>query len=182
MEVVAATCDWREVLRTVSTLGPDVVVLDADLDPNGADHGLVRDLKRLTAARVVLLGDRVSGEAVMRYMLGGVEPFVHRDEQPQRLLTALRDVVVGRHDWFLGSSSQPDAGHVDHTLVDRLTVREQEVLQLMSERMTNGEISDRLGISTQTAKNYSSRVLQKLGLRRRSELTQLFVAPRKRAG
>jgi DNA-binding CsgD family transcriptional regulator len=71
---------------------------------------------------------------------------------------------------------------VDHTLVDGLTVREQEVLQLMSERMTNGEISDRLGISTQTAKNYSSRVLQKLGLRRRSELTQLFVAPRKRAG
>jgi DNA-binding NarL/FixJ family response regulator len=39
MDMVAATCDWREVLRTVSTLGPDVVVLDADLDPNGADHG-----------------------------------------------------------------------------------------------------------------------------------------------
>lgn len=35
----------------MSTLGPDIVVLDADLDPNGADHGLVRDLKRLTAAR-----------------------------------------------------------------------------------------------------------------------------------
>lgn len=43
----------------------------------------------------------------MRYMLGGVEAFVHRDEQPQRLLTALRDVVVGRHDWFLAAAPSP---------------------------------------------------------------------------
>jgi DNA-binding CsgD family transcriptional regulator len=65
----------------------------------------------------------------------------------------------------LGDESRPVAAHQ----VGELTSREDEVLRLLGEGLTNAEIAGRLFISTKTAGNHVSNILMKLGLRNRSQ-------------
>ncbi len=60
----------------------------------------------------------------------------------------------------------------DQLLFSRLTLREEEVLELMAEGLTNKEIARRLHLQPQTVKNYSHLVLQKLNFRSRFELVR----------
>ncbi len=60
-------------------------------------------------------------------------------------------------------------GRVGSKGIGRLTKREQEVLGLVAEGLTNAEIADRLYVSTKTASNHVSNVLTKLNLRSRTE-------------
>src|SRR5579871_3906082 len=54
-----------------------------------------------------------------------------------------------------------------------LTRREMEILQLIAQGLSNREIADRLFVSENTAKTHCSRVLEKLGARRRTQAVQL---------
>jgi DNA-binding NarL/FixJ family response regulator len=62
-----------------------------------------------------------------------------------------------------------ERGRVGPKGVGRLTRRELEVLELLSEGLTNAEIAQRLFISTKTAGNHVSNILMKLNLRSRTE-------------
>jgi DNA-binding NarL/FixJ family response regulator len=69
-------------------------------------------------------------------------------------------------------------GRVGPKGVGRLTRRELEVLELLSEGLTNAEIAQRLFISTKTAGNHVSNILMKLNLRSRTEAAALALRPR----
>ena len=71
-----------------------------------------------------------------------------------------------------------ERGRVGPKGVGRLTRRELEVLELLSEGLTNAEIAQRLFISTKTAGNHVSNILTKLNLRSRTEAAALALRPR----
>jgi DNA-binding CsgD family transcriptional regulator len=70
-----------------------------------------------------------------------------------------------------------ERGRVGPKGVGRLTRRELEVLELLSEGLTNAEIAQRLFISTKTAGNHVSNILTKLNLRSRTEAAALALRP-----
>ncbi|HEY6629612.1 MAG TPA: LuxR C-terminal-related transcriptional regulator, partial [Acidimicrobiia bacterium] len=71
-----------------------------------------------------------------------------------------------------------ERGRVGPKGVGRLTRRELEVLELLSEGLTNAEIAQRLFISTKTAGNHVSNILMKLNLRSRTEAVAFALRPR----
>jgi DNA-binding NarL/FixJ family response regulator len=97
-----------------------------------------------------------------------------RDTTADALQLALGTVLHGLFVLDRAFAPEPsgivDGGTLPRTLdADPLTAREQEVVQLMAEGLSNKQIADRLGISTHTAKFHVNAVLGKLGASTRTE-------------
>ena len=78
-------------------------------------------------------------------------------------------------DAFLVARSSPRAAGVDEELVEPLTDREMQVLELLAEGLSNKGIGARLGISDQTVKFHVGSIAGKLGAHTRTEAVRLAV-------
>ncbi len=143
MEVVACTGDGEEAVALVQEKVPDVVLMDLVLDGSEIDgiEGYV--LKTASSGQIL---DAI--RAVARR-----QPFLDRRiyEKLRRFLAQVREEVL-----------LPEPG-------PRLTPREQEVLDLLVEGLSNQEIADRLVVSVKTVKTHVSNILQKLHLSDRTQ-------------
>lgn len=107
----------------------------------------------------------------------GARGAVRRDAPPERLAAALLAVARGLRvvdDEAVDESFRP-RGLAGPELLEPLTPREREVLQLLAEGFTNRRIAWRLGISEHTAKFHVNSILGKLGARSRAEALALAV-------
>jgi DNA-binding NarL/FixJ family response regulator len=137
-----------------------------DVGARGSLDGL-----RALAARLpvvaVLWADEQAGET----LAAGARAVLLRERLEERLLPALTAVVAGllALDEGLGESVLRPRPSPPPALVEPLTARELEVVQLLAEGLTNRRIGERLGISEHTAKFHVNAILGKLGASSRSE-------------
>ena len=105
-----------------------------------------------------------------------------KDVPPSELLSAIRSVHSG--DAVVAPSTTrrlldrfapmlPSATKPRHREVDKLTEREREVMLLVAQGLSNGEIAGRLVLSEATVKTHVGRILTKLGLRDRVQVVVL---------
>jgi DNA-binding NarL/FixJ family response regulator len=141
---------------------PDVVAWD--LGPGGPPPPA---LGRLEAPAVALLWEESQGPEALAQGARGV---VLRDAAPGRLAAALEAVARGLLvvDGAL-AELLPRRRSTGPALVEPLTPRETEVLQLLAEGLANKAIAARLGISEHTAKFHVNAILGKLGAETRTE-------------
>jgi DNA-binding NarL/FixJ family response regulator len=73
--------------------------------------------------------------------------------------------------WALKSLTAREPVHVINVLgIPLLTVREEQIVQLVADGLPNGEIASKLSVSAHTVKNHLFRIYEKLGVSTRSEL------------
>ena len=161
-----------EAAPLLPALDPDVVLWDAGLeherDADAPLHGSERPLVALVAGEAQLALARAAG----------ARGILRRDLDAPRLLAALHAVAHGLvvyDDAAAAALLRPVAAE-PRALVEPLTPREQEVLQLLASGLSNKEIAQRLAISEHTAKFHVAKLLQKLGAESRSEA--VFLAAR----
>jgi DNA-binding NarL/FixJ family response regulator len=151
-----------EAPALVAAREPDVVAWD--LGPEGEPPPA---LGRLEVPILALLWDESQGPEALAAGAGGV---VLRDAAPERLAAAL-DAVA--RDLLVVDAALADLLPRRRTgapgLVEPLTPRETEVLQLLAEGLSNKAIGARLGISEHTAKFHVNAILGKLGAETRTE-------------
>ncbi|MGH3848743.1 MAG: response regulator, partial [Pseudonocardiaceae bacterium] len=156
----------------VATEQPDIVVLDSLLEGRRSGTELCRQIKSAPdPPGVVVYTDNDAEADLFLCQLSGADSYVHKNEEPDRLLEAIRATHVGKRVWFIGREGTPDPRQ--HHAVRQytcLTPRERQIFSFMLKRYTNSHIAKELGISTQTVKNHSSSVLRKLGINRRTDL------------
>jgi NarL family two-component system response regulator LiaR len=171
MELVAEAATADEVLALTHRLRPDLVVLPLRLEGELKGVEICREIKSSGSARVVVYTSYNSGEDAAACMLSGADSFVHKGEEPARLLETMRATAAGRRVWLLGGEARGEPGRMQQ-LVDSsgLTRREQDVLALMLQRRTNAEVAQELYLGLPTVKTHVSAILRKLGLRSRQEL------------
>jgi two-component system response regulator DevR len=87
---------------------------------------------------------------------------------------------VYQTDVRAGGSSRPVPNRTDR--LAQLTEQERSVLRLIGEGLTNRQIGDRMGLAEKTVKNYTSHLLAKLGLERRTQAAILATELRDRPG
>ena len=156
----------------VATEQPDIVVLDFILKGQQSGTELCRQIKSAPdPPGVVVYTDNDAEVDLFLCQLSGADSYVHKDEEPDRLLEAIRATHAGKRVWFIGNETTTDATR-QHTVRQHacLTPRERQIFSFMLKRYTNSHIAKELGISTQTVKNHSSNVLRKLGVHRRTDL------------
>jgi DNA-binding NarL/FixJ family response regulator len=168
-EVAAAVSDADGLLRAVGEHDPDLVVVDVRMPPTHTDEGIRAALvirRQYPRVAVVVLSQYVEeryATDLLSVQTSGVGYLLKdRVAHVSDFLDALRRVAAG------GTALDPEV--VAQLLVrrndplDRLTPREQQVLQLMAEGRSNNGIVDALGVSPSAVEKYVSNIFAKLDL------------------
>jgi DNA-binding NarL/FixJ family response regulator len=174
-QVVAQAADGMAAVEATVAHRPDVLVVDLTMPRlNGLD--VVRRITaQAEAVRVLVLTMHNEEEYVLHAVRAGAAGFLLKDSAGSELLAAVRALAGGR-GYFGGHASRVLAQQVQQPrakLEDPyrgLTDREREVFHRMVEGMTTKEIARALEISTKTAENHRSRVLEKIEARNTAEL------------
>jgi DNA-binding NarL/FixJ family response regulator len=199
LSVVGIAADGAEALRVSERTAPDVVLMDVRMPRMDGIEATRRLLSgrapgsatRTGAPRVLVLTTFDLDEYVYDALGAGASGFLLKDVSAETLFEAVRLVAAG--EALLAPT-------VTRRLIDefarlrprlaprpdelrRLTARETEVLRLVAEGLSNGEIARRLVVSEETVKTHVSRMLTKLGLRDRTQAVVLayesgLVSPR----
>ena len=152
--------DWPEP-------GPDVAVWDLGL---GLRSGLerLRELGPMAPPVVAIVANELDAREALA---AGARAALPRDADGESLAAAIRAAVQGLVvlDESFVSALLRDAPAAAPDLVESLTPREVEVLQLLSQGLPNKGIAQRLGISDHTVKFHVNAILGKLGVQSRGE-------------
>jgi len=166
----AGSC--AEALARVPAVRPDVALVDMRLpDGDGADL-CRRLLERAPALRCLVLTSYSEQEALDAAVRAGAVGFLLKQVRGPALVSAVLTVAAGGTLFdALGPSPararEASAGGQDRLAT--LTDQERSVLRLIGEGLTNRQIGERMGLAEKTVKNYTSHLLAKLGLERRTQ-------------
>src|SRR3954447_23733837 len=168
MEVVSLAVDGREALRQARETQPDVVLMDLSMpELNGADatRAILADSP---GCRVIVLSMYAEREYVRRALKAGAIGYVVKRSAAKELVEAIRAVHAGQR--YL-SPRVADVVIDDYAadgkadLLEKLSAREREVLQLLAEGKTGAQIAEKLSLSQKTVETYRARLVEKLGIR-----------------
>ncbi|MEU9744598.1 response regulator transcription factor [Streptomyces niveus] len=184
MEVVAEAGDGAEAIDNLRTTAVDVVLMDVRMPRLDGVEATRRICAEPGAPKVLILTTFDLDEYAFSGLKAGASGFMLKDVPPSELLTAIRavhsgDAVVApsttrrlldRFSAMLPSAKESNAA--DGAL-ERLTGREREVMLLVAQGLSNGEIAARLVLSEATVKTHVGRILTKLALRDRVQVVVL---------
>ncbi len=175
--VVGEAHSGAEALELIRSLRPDVVLLDVELtDMSGID--VIKQLNDAQiSVRILGLSSYDDREFISQLLSLGASGYLLKDEIPEQIIEAVRGVARGETGWVsrkvaakLSQILQKDQdGAAD------LTRREMDVLRLVVEAKTNGEIGMLLGISEKTVEKHLDTIFRKLGVASRVEAAVLAV-------
>lgn len=180
IEIVAEAADGREALRLIVAQRPDVVLMDIMMpNLNGLD-ATARIGRAFQRTRVVILSMNADEDSVLKSLRAGALGYLVKTADPAELELALR--AVARGERFLSSAVSE---HVvaaclkrvdkEQTSLQRLTLRQREVLQLIAEGHTTKEIAGRLDISVKTAEAYRGELMKALDIHDIASLTRYAI-------
>jgi two-component system response regulator DevR len=181
ISVVGEAGSVAEALARVPAVRPDVVVIDMRLpDGDGADL-----CARLRAAdprlRCLVLTSYSDEAAVAAAVRAGCSGYLLKQVRGSALVSAVRTVASG--GTLFQAEVRAESPRPTGTGAERLallTEQERSVLRLIGEGLTNRQIGDRMGLAEKTVKNYTSHLLAKLGLERRTQAAILATELRDR--
>ncbi len=174
-----------EALVRVPAVRPDIVVIDMRL-PDGDGAELCRALRdRVPGLRCLVLTSYSEQDALDAAIRAGASGFLLKQVRGPALVSAVRAVAGGGtlFDEVAPTASRgrgPAAAASDRLRL--LTDQERTVLRLIGEGLTNRQIGARMGLAEKTVKNYTSHLLAKLGLERRTQAAILATELRDRPG
>jgi DNA-binding NarL/FixJ family response regulator len=172
LRVVGEAATGTEALRLAAELDPDVVVMDIAMPELGGLAATQRLAERGARARVLVLTMSEDDESVFAALRAGAGGYLVKGADPDQVVSAVRAVAQG-HAVFgphlaarmLSFFSEPrTAGPVEG-----LSAREQEVLGLLAEGLSNAEIGRALFISPITVRNHVSSIFAKLQVTNRRQ-------------
>ncbi|MCC5032565.1 response regulator transcription factor [Streptomyces sp. WAC 00631] len=180
IEVVGEAVDGEQAAVRAARLRPDVVLMDVRMPgTNGleATRRIAAEREEGGHPRVLILTTFDLDEYVYEALRAGASGFLLKDASARQLADAVRIVAAGEAllaptvtKRLLAEFTRlgaPRAPRMDR--IRDLTERETEVLALIAQGLSNGEIAVRLTVSEATVKTHVSRVLVKLGLRDRTQ-------------
>ncbi|WP_280790632.1 response regulator transcription factor [Blastococcus sp. CT_GayMR20] len=172
-----------EALARVPAVRPDVVLIDMRLpDGNGAD--LCRELRtRVDGIHCLVLTSYSEQEALEAAVRAGAAGFLLKQVRGPALVSAVRTVAAGGtlfDDVGPAVPRSPVPSALGGDRMGLLTDQERTVLRLIGEGLTNRQIGARMGLAEKTVKNYTSHLLAKLGLERRTQAAILATQLRDR--
>jgi NarL family two-component system response regulator LiaR len=175
LELVGEAASAKEAIRLCAELEPDVVLMDMimpDMDGAAATQ-IIRE--QTPGPKVIALTSFQEEDLIERALEAGAISYLLKNVSAQALAEAIRQAHAGH------STLAPEATEVlikatrQRTSQHKygLTEREQEVLSLLVEGLSNAEIADRLVVSVATVKFHVRGILSKLGVSSRTEAVAL---------
>jgi len=181
IEVVGQASDGEEAVALARALRPDAVLMDLKMPRLGGIPATRRICAGLSDTQVIILTTYDTDDLVFEGIKAGARGYLLKDAASETLVEAIRGVVRGESridhsvarkvlNEFQRLATQsptrpiprPAPDPQDQPIIEPLTPREEEVLHLLVEGLSNKEIGARLHLTEGTIKNYVSNVIAKL--------------------
>ncbi len=178
-EVVGLAKNGREAWDLCKGNDIDVALLDIRMpvmDGIESAENIMRD----SSASPLMLTTFDESELIIRALKAGVSGYILKNSPAQRLISSIRAVASGGTvfqqdvlEYIRTSISSKD--NRKSSVFELLSIRELEITELISQGLSNKEISARLFISDGTVRNYISTILEKTALEHRTKLAVVYL-------
>jgi DNA-binding NarL/FixJ family response regulator len=184
IEVVGQAANGREALQQVEALHPEVVLMDVRMPEMDGVEATRQLSARYPEVKVIILTTFEDDETVFEGLKAGARGYLLKDISSEEMAAAVRRVAAGEalieprltrkvlaefsrlataSETRLASQGDPAESPVS------LTEREREVLNALAHGLSNREIAEELVITEGTVKNHVSSLIDKLGVRDRTQ-------------
>jgi DNA-binding NarL/FixJ family response regulator len=179
LEVVGEAGDGAEAVSLAAELDPDVVLMDVRMPALDGIEATRRIVTTVDSPRVLVLTTFDNEEIVLGALRAGASGFLLKDAPGDQLVAAIR-VIAGGGSLFAPSVTRRlveryvgATSLVSIPGLEELTGRELEILRLVARGLSNAEVAAELVLSEHTVKTHVTHLLQKLGLRDRTQAVVL---------
>jgi DNA-binding NarL/FixJ family response regulator len=188
MEVVGQACNGAEAVELTRLLRPDVVLMDLHMPVKGGVAATREITQALPSTQVLVLTTLDDDETVFEAVRAGAHGYLLKDAEEDELLETVRALrrgesrltpqiarkVMDQFRRLAQSASVPeDVASTAKLAADPLNEKEEKVLELIAQGMSNRQIGAALFLAEGTIKNYVSRIMEKLHASTRTELAVL---------
>jgi len=184
IEVVGEAGDGQEAVSAAQALRPDVVLMDLKMPVLGGVPATRQIREALPETQVIVLSTYDTDDLVFQAIRAGANGYLLKDASSETLSAAIRGVVHGESQLdptvarkVLGefqrlaieeTTRRPPPS--EYLAAEPLTPREQEVLELLVEGLSNRDIAGRMHLTEGTVRNYVSRIIAKLQANDRTQV------------
>lgn len=181
MELVGFAANGREFLTLVTSLAPDLVIMDVGMpEMNGIETvGKFREIAPVT--RIIALSGHFERHIIIEMLRAGATGYVLKESPFSELVDAIHAVSAGRI--FISPAvsgpllmslvnASPDENGSAFSV---LTSRELEIVQAITEGKSTKEIASALSISVKTVETHRQQIMDKLDIHSIAELTKYAI-------
>lgn len=152
--------DRVEALGEIAPISPDMVLLDLNLPGVSGRECVRRVVERFPHANIILLTGSDDAKLVADCLAAGARAYIHKSSPPENLLATLRGLIgsIG------GATTEPPA-----ELNNRLSPRQQEVLTMLCNGLSNKEIAREMGVTDHTIRGHLAGIYRLFGVSTRTK-------------
>jgi two-component system, NarL family, response regulator DegU len=178
-EVSNSSGDKKSVLIKTSQLKPHIILFDIAIKSSDSTF-LIKILReQFCDIKIVIFGVAPGEDRILDYVRQGVSGFIIRDasfdifrETVERIALGMTVLPPSLSDFLFSEIERHASAHgtKNYDVSFDITFREEEIIRLLKEGMTNKEIASELQISLHTVKSHIHHILNKLGLHSRMQI------------
>jgi len=179
-EICAEANTGKDAVTKAGQLKPNVAILDISM-PEIDGLEAARQIRQVSPkTEILVLSMHYSDQLIRDILEAGVRGYVVKSDSDRDLVLAV-EALANHRPFFtphatelMLSNLNSASGHFDSSepLKDRLTVREREIIRLISEGQSSKEVATTLGISVKTADTHRANIMRKLQVHTVSELVR----------
>jgi DNA-binding NarL/FixJ family response regulator len=174
----------REAVAKAEELRPDIVIIDITMPELNGVEAARRIVKVSPNTEVLVLSVHYSDQLIRDILDAGVRGYIVKSDSDRDLVIAV-ETLANHKPFFtprateliLSNFNQKDGSltEMPQSVGDRLTSREREIVQLLSEGKSSKEVASALSISVKTAETHRANIMRKLEIHSVSELVRYAV-------
>lgn len=189
LRVVCEADEADEAVMLAAEAEPDIVLLDVEIPGGEVTETVRRIAERSPRSRIIILSMHEGPELVQATLAAGIRAYLLKSVQWQELVVAIRAVQADDSRIILGVSQEslqaarhgPGQAARHRPEQGELSDREREVLGLVAQALSNGQIASRLGLTEATVKRHLRNIFVKLGAVSRLDAVNKVREQRQRA-
>lgn len=181
IQIVATAQDGAEAVELAAQKQPDLILMDLKMPGTNGIEATRQIRANLPGIKVLVLTTYDDDEWIFDAIRAGASGYLLKDTPREKIVEAIRGTIAGRSfvdpavagkllNQVASNQTQPAS-----LLMEKLTLREVDVLRLVAKGLNNGEIAKQLHLSEGTVRNHISAILGKLGVSDRTQAAVIAI-------
>ena len=189
MEVIAEAANGAEAIEKISSVSPDVIVMDITMPTMDGMEATRQISKKFPENKVLALTVHEDKQYFFEMLAAGAKGYITKQAAGEELVSAIRAVASGNvylqpalARWLLDDYKRVNKGGIPGAAqqdaaadLEVLSDRERGVLELVAEGLTTPEIAKELGLSPKTISRHRERIMNKLNLHSATALVKFAI-------
>jgi two-component system, NarL family, response regulator NreC len=181
IHIVGQASDGLGAVQAAERLKPDILVVDMMMPGINGLEVTRQVCRRRPDTKVVILSMHSNEAYVVEAMRAGAKAYVLKAADAEELLTAVKEAIAGRRYLSRALSDRAIEAYLERAqegafdVLDTLTEREREVLQMVAMGHSNTAMAEMMGISPRTAETHRGNMMRKLGLKNQTDVIRFAI-------